>query len=175
MAGIVVRRGGDVAVTDKAGRYAFPGRTPGPLEIDPRSLPAGWLAPSSTLTRAQRSIGVFAVSAVEVRLVVNEGDSTRVSTSDLASIVVVARDTSGRAWLARRASPTLAVFDALPPGVYALEVDPSGSSEPLAVEEAPPPVVAGTLQPIEPVTILLRARSRHFSTPSRFPRRGPGA
>jgi hypothetical protein len=40
------------------------------------------------------------------------------------------------------------------------------------LEEAPRPLVARALQPIEPVTILLRARSRRFSVPPRVPRLG---
>ncbi len=164
-AGVIVRRGADVAETDARGVFTFDGETGEAMELDTRSFPIGWLASSPQLRPGQDAVGVVAVSAVEVHVTVAEGDSARVSNADVESVDVVARDESGRAWVARRASRELAVFDALPPGTYSLDVDLSGATEPLRLDGAVPSVHVVAGRPVAPIRIVLRARALRFAPP----------
>jgi len=170
-AGVVLRRGFEVAVTDSHGEFSFAGQTPDPITVDVRSLPLGWLVPSTTLSPGMRSVGAVGVSSVEIRLTVDPTDSSRISSSDLEKIAVVARDSAGRAWVARRASSSSAVFDALPPGDYALDLDPVDTGEPLRVDGVVPALHVGSGKSVEPQTILIRARSLRFAPSSRLFRR----
>lgn len=166
--GVVLRRGSDVAMTDARGEFSLPGDDRAPFDLDARSLPVGWLAPSTVLEPGTRRIGILAVSPLTVDLVLGEADSVRANVADLSRVMVIARDSTGREWLARRDTRTTAVFDALPPGRYVLEIDASASREPFrAVEDLPPVrVIAG--RPLPRLRIAVRARALRFSTP------GPG-
>ena len=105
---------------------------------------------------------LLALSAVDVRLEIAPVDSTRVSRDDLAKVVVMARDSSGRTWVARAVSPSLARFDALPPGQYMVSADFSQSQEPLRIAgTAPAFVVSERAVP----TLSLAVQPR----PLRFP------
>jgi hypothetical protein len=171
LSGVVIRRGFDVAVTDDDGVFMFVGDTPQPLEIDARSLPLGWLAPSTTISKNARIVGVIGVTSLPMRLVVDASDSGRVATADLERISLVATDSTGRVWVARRTSAETAVFDALPPGTYALDIDASDVKEPLRIGGS---VSAFRVGPGEAVTeraIFIRPRALKFSAPNRQFRR----
>jgi hypothetical protein len=79
-------------------------------------------------------IPLIPVAPVEVRLTLATGAVASVSTEALNSVLVIARDTSARALVGRRAALDRVVFDALPPGRYTLEVDASAASEPIRVD-----------------------------------------
>jgi hypothetical protein len=159
--GVVIRRGSDVAITDRDGEYAFAGDVQGPLELDARSLPMGWLAPS-TMLEPRQSVAVVAVAPVVARLDVVSDDTSRVHADDLERVIVMARDSNGRIWLARHTSPEALVFDALPPGSYTLAVDVSASREPLRVDP-PPAIVVTTGRRADAARIRVRARALHFN------------
>jgi hypothetical protein len=73
-----------------------------------------------------------------VHLVLVDGAERRVAPTELAKVVVMARDSAGRAWLARVVRPGWAAFDALPPGRYTMDLDVTGADEPLhAARELP--------------------------------------
>jgi hypothetical protein len=66
-------------------------------------------------------------------------------------------------------APGLAVFDALPPGRYRVDVDLSALTEPLRLVEVPPEVVVtGGREPLR-ITLLLKGR------PIRIRQAEPGA
>jgi hypothetical protein len=131
-AGIVVRCGSRTVVTDSDGRFKCDANDA--AYVDPRSLPAGWLAPGIHRERAASSdIGLITVTAVRVQIDLQDVDTLRVRSSDLEKLVVVARDTTNQPWLARDVGAGVVVFDALPPGHYSVDVDVSALEEPLRV------------------------------------------
>lgn len=197
-AGAIVRRGEDAAVTDVRGRYRLTGRASGAPRLDPRSLPHGWLEGGASepmdehtqlIMRTGRpmrmrrdrgggagtvDIGVVPTTEVAIDLVLapREGDSTaRLSPPNLSALRVTATDAHGRAWWARvetRGARWVALFDALPPGAYAIEVDASGASEPLRVEGARPVVTidGSASRATASVTLLPRpVRVRRLDAP----------
>ena len=168
--GVLVRRGTEAVMTDARGGYALGGTSVEHVTVDPRSLPAGSLAPSSRLNAGDRDIGLITVTSVQIRLRVIESDSERVAAADLAHVQVQARDAAGRIWLARHTGATTLAFDALPPGTYRLSVDASESREPLFVVGDVPDLVIEAGRAPETRTIVLRARPVRFG-PS-LPQRG---
>lgn len=156
--GVVVRCGTVTSVTDGQGRYNCASGSS--AEIDPRSLPIGWLAPALRGGRVTTGdIGLMSVSAVRVELVLDGMDSTRVSAAELAQVQVIARDSLGQPWMARGAAPGVAMFDALPPGRYVVEVDASGVAEPLRLVTADPTIVIGDDRKAPPLRLVLRGRA----------------
>jgi hypothetical protein len=166
-AGVMLRRGAEVAVTDNRGSFHLMGNERESYELDARSLPLGWITPSTVVAPATRSIGAVALSPIEVELVLDPADSARVSRSHLADLVVTLRDSTGRQWVSRRAAPSRHVFDAVPPGTYTVLVDASASSEPLRpVGDNPAVVIAGG-RAVPPIRIVMRARALRFSNQRR--------
>ncbi len=165
--GVLLRRGSDVAMSDPRGSFTLAGDEHRGFEIDARSLPLGWLAPSTVVPAGVHRIAILPVAPLEVELSIEGGvDSLRRTTDDLARLTVIARDSLGREWMARRTSDTQAIFDALPPGLYSLSIDASSAQEPLrsTADIAPVRILAG--RSIPPVRISLRARTLRFSPPN---------
>jgi hypothetical protein len=171
LSGVIIRRGFDVAVTDDDGVFMFVGDTPQALEIDARSLPLGWLAPSTTISRDARVVGVIGVTSIPLRLVVDPADSDRVALADLERISLVATDSTGRAWVARRTSAVTAMFDALPPGTYSLDIDVSDAKEPLRIGGTAAAFRVGSGEAVTERAILIRPRALKFTAPNRQFRR----
>lgn len=167
MQGVVLRRGADVAMTDDRGRYSLSGEVSQSFELDVRSLPIGWLAPTTTIPPGTREIGILAVSPLVVELRLEAGtDTTRANAAELGALALIARDAVGREWLARRPSSTTAVFDALPPGRYTIAVDATASREPLRPVGDIPVVTVTAGRAISPLAIELRARALRFAPPN---------
>lgn len=167
--GVALRRGADLAVTGTDGSYRFPGATAEDVEVDTRSLPSGWMVPSTRLPAGTRSAGAVAVVPLTVTLALPDADTSRASAADLAAVIVMARDPIGREWIARRTSDSTVVFDALPPGTYVVDVDASGAREPLRLSAAPPTVVVRARSAPAPLRLTLRARQLRFSSPRGTP------
>jgi hypothetical protein len=160
VAGVVIRRGGETAVTDHDGRFRFPGARTGSLQLDARSLPIGLITPSSAAVGgANGEIGLVVVSTAEVHLALAEGADTRVAPAELAKVTLAARDSSGRAWVARVDRPGVMVFDALPPGRYQLEIDASASAEPLRVSGELPELRVVDGVAVAKTVVTLKART----------------
>lgn len=151
--GAVVTRGGQMAVTDASGKYRLAGDARSSIVLDEASLPLGWVRQ----TTASRDIAVGSSLNAEIRFFVAPRSSIERIDVDLSGLHAIARDASGREWIARMTGATVASFDALPPGDYTLELDLSGVAEPL-VPRIPLPVLRVT--PFEPtfVTVVLDPR-----------------
>jgi hypothetical protein len=149
----IVKRGAATAVTDPAGRYRLGGDTRAPIVLDEASLPLGWVGP----TEASPDMAVGPSLRAEIRFVIAPRSGIKVVDVDLSGIRVVARDSAGREWVARMIDPRVASFDALPSGIYKLEIDFSGLSEPLVPRTLLPPL---RVTPLEPsvITVLLDPR-----------------
>jgi hypothetical protein len=134
--GLIVRCGDQTAVTDGNGRFRC--TTGDGWSIDPASLPMGWVAPASRADRrASRDVGLIEMKAIEVQIDLADVDTIRVTRADLAKLIVMARDSAGQPWFARTLSPSRFVFDALPPGRYTVDVDPTAIDEPLRMRGTP--------------------------------------
>jgi hypothetical protein len=162
-AGVVLRRGAAVATTDRNGAFLLTGDEHAPYQLDARSLPVGWLPPSTVLPASRRLIGAVAVSPLEVTLRVDAADSTRVTAAQLADVVVTARDSAGREWPSRRLADDRVVFDAVPPGNYTIVADASDARDPLRATSVRATVQAGRAS--TPVTLVMRPRQLRFSPP----------
>jgi len=162
IAGIVVRRGGESAVTDGSGSFRFTPGANGVVEIDPRSLPDGWLQSARTLGGAsgQRdgiALGVIPTSALDVVVLVAanpEGSATAVRVG-VATLTL--RDSSGRTWVARTGAVQRVTFDAIPKGRYTLTAELDGSSELLVVDPIPNVEVDGSPGRRQ-ITVTVRTR-----------------
>ena len=170
VAGIVVRRHSDIAVTDRSGRYRFGGDHPARIEVDARTLPSGLVLPPSNSADSSRTreIGLVAVAIVPIRLVL-DSLSTRVGPAELSKVVIFARDASGQLWTARAVRAGLALFEALPPGRYTVGLDASASTEPLRVVGELPVLDVTDGGGMPEVTIRLQARRirmREIASPS---------
>ena len=135
-AGLVVRCGSRSVATDRDGRFKCDATEM--AYVDPRSLPAGWIAPGIRRERtATGDIGLVAVTAVRLHIDLVDVDTLRVRRSELEKLVVIARDTANQPWLARDLGNGEVVFDALPPGRYTVDVDASAIEEPLKMRGRP--------------------------------------
>lgn len=152
----VVECGQLVLSTDAEGRFACPAGVA--VQVDPRSVPVGLLAPP--VRRASASRGDIALRPVQsrvIKLFVAPADSMRVSAAELSKAIVIARDAAGTLWVARAGSGGEFSFDALPPASYELEVDASAISEPLRPASTPTLIIRdGEVGP--PVQIEMKAR-----------------
>jgi hypothetical protein len=167
-AGVMLRRGGEVAVTDDRGAFLLMGDEKLPYQVDARSLPLGWISPSTAVPAGTRHIGALSVSPLEIELVIDAADSARVLSEHLAAVVVSARDSTGREWAPRRLSDRRLVFDAVPPGSYTIIIDPSGSREPLrAIGELSTVVRTGQVPTV--IRVVMQARQLRFTNQRRVP------
>ena len=78
-AGVMLRRGADLAVTDNRGSFVLMGNEREPYELDARSLPFGWIASPLVVPAETRVIGALSVAPLEVELALDPADTARVS------------------------------------------------------------------------------------------------
>jgi hypothetical protein len=151
--GVLVRRGGASSVTDAAGRYTFAGRDGNAPAIDPVSLPIGQvIGADSGASVAGSELAVIPTSPLTIRLIPVADSLGRLPTASPDQFLVTARDQQGNDWVIRPGLDSIARFDALPPGIYTVGADFSGSIERLRVAGETPviEVKAGvTLEVIE--------------------------
>lgn len=167
LAGVALRRGAEFAVTDDRGVFVLAGNASDTYEVDARTLPMGLITPATTMAPSTRAIGAVAVQPLTIELLLDPADQGRVTGDMLRDVEVIARDDAGHEWLARRTSGTSAIFDALPPGTYAIDVDATAVREPLRMAASPAPVRIRAGSAPAPVRITMRPRQLRFSTPGR--------
>lgn len=157
-AGVVVRSGGRSAVSDEYGVFRLAGPTAAVITVDARSLPAGWVAGPVTARDGRPVVALTSLSPVRVALALESDAIRRLDDTELERVTVVARHESGRAWVARRESATAAVFDALPPGRYRLDVIVDDGGEPLQLVGEPPEIEVRDGGGSRDIVITFRAR-----------------
>jgi hypothetical protein len=153
VAGAIVRRGGETAVTDANGKYRLGGDSRLPVMIDEASLPDGWTASGAAAGDLSVSLSTSAV----VELIVAPRSGISEVQVDLTKAHVIARDSAGREWAARLTGPTTATFESLPVSTYTLEFDLSELSEPL-VPRTPVPLLVVTGKDSKSITVTLDPR-----------------
>jgi len=158
VAGVVVRRGGVSAVTDASGAFRFAPGGNGLVEIDPRSLPDGWLQSPHALTANGDgfAFGVIPTGAIDVIVALAPNSEGGASTVRIGVATLTLRDSAGRSWIVRTGAVQRATFDAVPKGQYTLTAELEGSSEPLVVDPIQRVDVDGTGR--RQVTVTVRTR-----------------
>ena len=151
--GALLTRGAEIAITDANGKYRLLGPAGLSISLDESSLPLGWIRQTPT----SPDIAVGSNLNAEIRFLVAPRSAIDAVEVDLSGIRVIARDASGREWVARMIAPGVASFDALPLGTYTLAFDLSAVSEPL-VPRAPLPLLRVTSLERSIVTVLLDPR-----------------
>jgi len=151
--GAIVRRGGETAVADASGKYRVAGDSRQPVMIDEASLPDGWNA----FGARRGDLGVSLSTSAEVELVIAPRSGIAAVEVDLSNAHIIARDSSGREWVAMMTGPTTATFQSLPVGTYTLQFDLSELSEPL-VPRAPVPTLVVTGKDSKSITVTLDPR-----------------
>jgi hypothetical protein len=159
--GAIVRRGGETAVADGSGKYRVAGDSRQPVMIDEASLPDGWTASGP----GRGDLGVSLSTSAEVELVVAPRSGIAAVEVDLTKAHIIARDSSGREWVATMTGPTTATFQSLPVGTYTLVFDLSELSEPL-VPRAPVPTLVVTGKDSTSITVTLDPRPIRMFNPN---------
>lgn len=144
MSGIIVRRGDQYVTTEEDGSFRFEA-APEPhterIRVDPRTLPAGWMERGSPISEKEaksvKAIGIIPTSAVRLHLIARRDDLGAAGAIDLTRVVVTAKDSLNRVYLAQPQDSGRQAFAALPPGNYQLTVDPSAAGAQLQVSQAP--------------------------------------
>lgn len=166
LAGVLVRRGNESVVTDRAGRYRFLTRADEPARLDEGSLPFGLIAPFDS--SRSLDLAVLPTSPVTVRLVPS-GDGGQALPippgGSLARIRVLVRDQVGNIWSARPDTQGVAVLHALPPGTYQVELDLTELRTPLILRGSLPTFTVQADRRVPPVLIPLFPRRVRMSNP----------
>jgi hypothetical protein len=167
---VVVRRGGEVVVTDRGGEFRFAQAAGAAPQVDETSLPFGLVVNATAPGRIGRGnrfeIAVTPTADVEVDLVPTAGPDGRLPRVDLTGSVIHIRDQAGNYWSARADSTGRAVFHALPPGQYTPELDLTGLSEPLRPGTAPTPFIVAPGHPVPRIVIPVYPRPVRLFDPS---------
>lgn len=154
LAGVMVRRGGEVTTSDEKGRFDLFRNDARPASIDATSLPLGMVPGAVTSENHALVMGVMPTAAVDVTLTPVEDELGRKPvTTDLAPAVIVATDSVGTAWTIQADSLGHARLDALPPGRYTISADFSGFEERLRVIGPAPVVNVQAGVPVPPVRL----------------------
>jgi hypothetical protein len=167
LAGVLVRRGNESVITDRAGRYRFLTRADEPARLDEGSLPFGLIAPFA----ASRvlDLAVLPTAPVTVRLVPS-GDGGQVVPlppgASLASVHVRVRDQTGNIWSARPDSQGVAVLHALPPGAYQVDLDLTDLRTPLILRGPLPSFTVKAGERVPAILIPLFPRRVRMSDPN---------
>lgn len=124
--GAIVHIDGDVVVTDASGRFAVGRTQPAQIDIDPLSLPIGWIAaPRMLESRMSGDIELPAIptTPVDVSLRVGSVEGLDSTNIHLDRAIIVLTDSLGRHWTGTPSVRGLMRFDALPPGSYQVSAD----------------------------------------------------
>jgi hypothetical protein len=170
LAGVLVRRGTESAITDRAGRYRFLTRADEPARLDEGSLPFGLIAPFSA--SPSLDLAVLPTSPVMVRLIPS-GDGGQVAPlppGGLAAVRVQARDQAGNIWTARADTQGVAILHALPPGTYQIELDLTNLRTPLILRGSLPSFKVEAGGSVPPILIPLFPRRVRMLDPNNPPR-----
>jgi hypothetical protein len=177
VAGVVIRRGGETAVSDKNGEFTLYQESAERLHVDETSLPFGEVAnPSSQLRSADQrrvEIGVWPTASVSVQLIPTADETGRVPRVDFRAAQVDAIDSAGNAWTARTDSAGVARFDALPPGTYHLELQLQDVREPVHTTGPAPMFIVQPGQALPPIRVPVYPRPVRVFDPTN--QRGKGA
>ena len=177
VAGIVVHRGSETAVTDANGEYRMNTGSTARAEVDDRSLPKGWVPSPRLLDGASDGLdlGVIPITALDVRIDVAPLADGTIPAVRVGTATLTLRDSTGREWIARADASLHATFDALPAGRYTLETELDGSSEPLTIDPTPVIEIGGT-PGRQRVVVVARTRPiRIFKTKQQVEKRDRGA
>lgn len=166
MGGVIIRRGDQSATTEEDGSFKFTnsgGAHTERLRIDPRSLPAGWMEKGTPISEEEgkrvRAIGVVPTSAVRMHLIMRREDLGATGSIDLTQVVVIARDSLQRTYLAQPTDSITQSFSALPPGSYRMSVDASAAGAAIQITQMPTNFRVGSERKGHDYDVVLSTRS----------------
>jgi hypothetical protein len=138
--GAVVRSGTRAIVAASNGRFVAMD-TSATYDVDPRSLPAGWVAAPRAIEDKRGRLDLPVLPTAPVTFVISlRTEGPMMNAPKWERAVIVLRDAQGREWTSGLDGEQRSVFDALPEGDYVVELDLSALGEPLRVEGALPRV-----------------------------------
>ena len=166
MTGAVIRIDGDVATSDAQGRFALGRSRPSQIELDPRSLPAGWMAgPRLMGDNASIELAVIPTAPVEITIRLTSTQGLDTASVHFERAVIFVRDSLGRQWNGAPNARGFMRFDALPPGVYQISADLSRVGETLVLPaELPVAIVEGGGLPLK-IELPVSPRTIRLSPP----------
>ncbi|HVT39050.1 MAG TPA: NEW3 domain-containing protein [Gemmatimonadaceae bacterium] len=141
--GAVVHIDGAVVTTDAQGRFPMGRSQSHQVDVDPRSLPRGWVVgarPSGERAIDAVALAIVPTAPVEVSLLLTNNAGIDPANVRLERAVIVLTDSAARSWTGSPDAHGTLRFDALPPGVYEIGADLSRVGAPLTLP-APLPVV----------------------------------
>ncbi|MDX2182721.1 MAG: NEW3 domain-containing protein [Gemmatimonadaceae bacterium] len=168
IAGAIVRSGTRSIVAESNGRFVAMDTT-ATYDVDPRSLPAGWVAAPRAIEDKRGRLDLPVLPTAPVTFVITlRTDGPMMNAPKWERAVVVLRDAAGREWTSGLDAAQRSVFDALPEGDYAVELDLTALGEPLRVDGALPRVQVrgGAAAQVIPITVAPRP-VRRIGTPPR--------
>lgn len=160
LAGVTIRRGGEVTSTDEKGRFDLYQEDSRPAAIDATSLPLGMVPGAVTQTSRELELAVMPTAAVVVDLAPVADELGRTpTTKDLSPAVIVATDSTGIVWTIQADSTGHARLDALPPGRYTITADFSAIEERLRIIGSAPVVEVRAGTAIPPIRLPFGLRT----------------
>lgn len=159
LGGVMVRRGTSTAITDNTGRYSFVGRDGNAPTIDPVSLPIGQVVGTDSGAKVKGSeLAVIPTAPLTIKLTPVADSLGRLPVGNMDQVVILARDQSGNEWSLRADLEGVVRFDALPPGLYTLGADFSGSTERLRIAGEAPVIEVRPGVSLDVVTLRFQLR-----------------
>lgn len=173
VAGVVVRVDGNLVTTDGQGRFVTARGRVLSVDIDPRSLPSGWIvAPrleSPTLAENKVELAVIPTSPVEITVRLGETQGVDTANVRINQAVVILTDSLGRSWTGQPDGRGVFRLDALPPGLYEISADLSKVGEMLVLPQPLPTIrVTGGSASVK-AELKLSPRPIRRADPARIP------
>ncbi|MGH7590714.1 MAG: hypothetical protein ACREL2_04690, partial [Gemmatimonadales bacterium] len=160
LAGVMVRRGGEVTTSDTRGQFKLYQQDTRTAAIDGTSLPIGMVPGASEIEGRQLSLAVLPTSVLDVTLVPQVDELGRKPhTTNFSAVIIIAKDSAGVVWTIQADSAGHARLDALPSGRYTVSADLTGLDEQLRIVGSAPVVEIKAGGTVPPVTLPIAPKT----------------
>lgn len=159
VSGIVLTSGTESVASDTRGRFSFASVRKGDVRLDVRSLPLGFVASRSVRSAGEvLEFGIVPTSTLTARIVLGVDAFGRRVELPMDRFVIVATDATSREWRTIVSAEGVGRIDALPPGEYAVRVEPVRVDESLDMTGATATVRVDPLNPTATVNLTVLPR-----------------
>ncbi|MGH7533202.1 MAG: hypothetical protein ACREL4_07925, partial [Gemmatimonadales bacterium] len=160
LAGVMVRRGGEVTTSDSHGQFKLYQQDTRTAAIDGTSLPIGMVPGASEADGRQLSLAVLPTSVLDVTLAPQVDELGRKPhTTNFSAVIIIAKDSAGVVWTIQADSAGHARLDALPSGRYTVSADLTGLDEQLRIVGSAPVVEIKAGGTVPPVTLPIAPKT----------------